>query len=704
MGIEVTEGLLFDAGGGSQRAAASDPAAPAKQRSRWIRQFSAAPNLQCAKDQMFPLTLELVQKISDGEAVDPDARPVLSHGESSRTWRDYSSALRTMGLAQTQKGALHLTADGAELLADPSRSRLGSLMADRYRLFAEALGFLVREPLTVEEVNSKLVESYSLDWKTVGNTRIRMTWLEVLGLIEWLGGRKQSATPEGRRLFSTWEIVTPAALAVPDASEAADIPEAPDEIAALLDRLSMTPGTQDARNTYNIWVPSPKSDPNKIENMRTIITAASDPIEKEDLLTFIAKRYGLRRSSVESMMPFMRAAGLLREVRRGVFVATPAAKAWLRSGSDIDFIRILHANMQFVGELIRAAKTNIPRNDLYQEGVRYGLNKDKVRWLTSFILESGLLVETSWSSIQATPTGLRFIETLPLAEPRTPTSGAETATGPAPAQQAPEEQAEIAQVAESLIRTSTDPSADGMTSGAAFEISIERAFQHMGFQAQRISGPGDTDVLVQWYDGDGSLRTAIVDGKSTSGNVTHTSVSEVAISSHKDKHAAEFVAIVGPSFSGDTIRNAAQKQDWVLITAAELGELVASTDGLGLRPAELGILFEMPDGLSRLADLIDAQQRALDIVSLVISRLKDEMETEEAVSPRDISLIERRSQLAPNIDELLETFSLFGHLAPHIVRVVDQGQEPRYVTYQIGDVRPAAKRLRALAAAIERGL
>lgn len=702
----MTDDLLARAGGGSsQRAEAADAAALAAQRSRWIRQLSAAPNLQCGKDQMFPLTLELIRKISDGEAVDLGARPVLSTGGPSRTWREYSYALRTMGVAQNQKGALHLTADGAGLLADGSRSRLGSLMADRIRLFAEALGLLVREPLTVEEVNAELVESYSLDWKTVNNTRLRMTWLEVLGLIEWLGDRKQSATPEGRRLFAGWDIVTPAALAVRDAAEVADIPEAPGEIAALLDRLSTTPGAQDARNNYNIWVPSPKSDPSKIENMRTSISAASEPIGKEDLLSFIAKRFGLKRSSVDSMMPFMRAAGLLQEVRRGVFVATPAAKAWLRSGSDIDFIRILHGNMRFVGELIRAAKTNIPRSDLYQEGVRYGLNKDKVRWLTSFMVESGLLVETSWSSVQATPAGLRLVETLPLAGPRTPASGAEIATGPAPARPAPGEQAEVALIARSLIRTSTDPSADGKAPGAAFETSIEAAFQHMGFQAQRISGSGDTDVLVQWYDGTGSLRTAIIDGKSTmSGHVTHTSVSEVAISAHKDKHAAEFVAIVGSSFSGDTIRNAAKKQEWVLITAAELGELVTSADALGLRPAELGILFEAPDGPSRLADLIDARQRALDIVSLVISRLKDEMETQEAVSPRDIWLIERRSQLAPNIDELLETFSLFARLDPDIVRVVDEGQDPRYVTYQIGDVRPAAKRLRALAAAVERGL
>jgi hypothetical protein len=439
--------------------------------------------------------------------------------------------------------------------------------------------------------------------------------------------------------------------------------------------------------------------------MRIIITEASNPIGKEALLVFIADRFGLKRSSVDSMMPFMRAAGLLREVKRSIFVATPAAKAWLQSGSDIDFIRILHANMRFIGELIRAAKDGIQRNALYQEGALYGMNKEKVRWLTSFIVESGLVVETSWSSIQATPTGLRFIETLPLAEPSAPASGTEIASGSATAQPTLEEQSEVSRITESLIRTSTDPSADGRTSGAAFEVSIERAFQQMGFQAQRISGPGDTDVLVQWYDDGGSLRTAIIDGKSTSsGHVTHTSVSDVAISEHKEKNAAEFVAIVGPSFSGGTLKKAAEKQGWLLITAEELANLVGFADTLGLRPAEIGIIFELPDGQSRLADLIDSRQRELDIVSLVISRLKDEMETGEAVSPRDISLMERRTQLAPNVDELIETFSFFSHFAPEVVRVVEEEQDPKYVTYRIGDVQSAARRLRSLAVALETGL
>ncbi|MER6028547.1 restriction endonuclease [Streptomyces sp. NPDC001851] len=675
------------------------------QRNKWMQQASSAPNLLCGKDEILPLTLELVRMIDNGEAVDLDAHPILSSVESPRSWRQYSYALRQMGLIQNRKGVLRLTTDGSELLADESCSRLASLMADRTRLFAEVLGLLVREPLTVEEANAELVESYNLDWKSVQNTRLRMTWLEVLGMVEWLGGRKQSATPEGRKLFATWEIVTPSALAIHDSGEVVDIPEAPEEIATLLEQLATTQGAQEARNTYNIWVPSPKEDPNKIENMRTCIAAASDQIEKDALLRFIADRFGLKRSSVDSMLPFMRAAGLLQEVRRGVFSATPAAKAWLETGSDIDFIRILHANMKFVGELVRAAKITAPRNDVYQEGVKYGLNKDKVRWLTAFMIESGLLVETSWSSVQATATGLHLIETLPLAEPRIPEAAAQLEPAPALTPRALGEPDEVSLIMESLLRTSADPSADGEASGAAFEGCIENAFRHMGFRTQRISGPGDTDILVQWYDSNGSLRTAIVDGKSTSsGRVSHNNVSDVAIDTHKEKRSAEYVAIIGPGFSGDTIKNMAQKKQWALITAEELGQVVSSSEALGLRPADIGILFETPDGLSRLAGLIDARQRELDILTLVISRLKVESETEEAVSARDISLIERGSQLAPNIDELLETFRLFDRLGSDIVRSIEDGPDPRYATYRISDARSAAKRLRSLAVAIERGL
>ena len=44
------------------------------------------------------------------------------------------------------------------------------------------------------------------------------------------------------------------------------------------------------------------------------------------------------------------------------------------------------------------------------------------------------------------------------------------------------------------------------------------------------------------------------------GTVSHSDISDVAIETHKEKNNADFVAIVGPGFSGDTIRNHARKK------------------------------------------------------------------------------------------------------------------------------------------------
>ncbi|MGD8194776.1 hypothetical protein ACEXQB_009825 [Herbiconiux sp. P18] len=612
-----------------------------------------------------------------------------------------------MGLIENRRGIIGLTPEGEGFLVDQSPTRLASAIARRVRLFAEVLALLVDRQFTIDEVNAELIGAYELGWSTSSNTRQRLTWLEVLGLVEWLGDRKLAATKAGRAIVGSWDQVSPAAVLVEEDQQAVSLPAAPEEISALLEALGSGASSQDARNTYNIWVPSPSADPSKIENMRTSVSAASEPIDKEELLAFIAKRFGLKRSSVESMLPFMRAGGFLQEVRRGRFVATPAAKAWLRSGADIDFVRILHAHMRYVGELIRSASSNVPRSDVYREGALYGMNKEKIRWLIAFMVEAGLLIDTSWSSVQATSAGRHLLDELPLAEPQSVETHVSITgvVGPEQPPQFSDDRSRSRQIAAQLTSSANDPGADGKAQGVALETSIESAFKLLGFRSQRISGSGSTDVLVQWYDYERQLRTAIIDGKSTSsGQVSHTNVSDVAITAHKEKHAADYVAIVAPSFSGETIKDTAVKKGWALITANELGEIVIAAEALGLRPAEVGVLFETPDGLGRVAHMIDTRQRELDMVALVISRLRDEVENDEAVSPRDISLIERRSELAPSIDELISTFSLLDGLSADIVRVVDHTQDAKHATYQIGDVRPAAGRLRALAAALERGL
>ena len=322
-----------------------------------------------------------------------------------------------------------------------------------------------------------------------------MDWLEVLNLIEDVGSNKWVATSTGKSLLEDWCIITPQTLEMFDSNlENIKINEPPKEIAALIQELYDSPELHLKRKTYNLWVPSP----NKIDNLRTIIQASLKPISREDFFYFIEQTFSLKTSSVESMLPFLKASGLLEEIRRKVYCATSAAKAWVNTNNDLDFIRILHVHMQFVGEIIIAAEKKTERNTIYSQATLYGLNQEKARWITGFLLEAGLLYEPQYLHLKATPTGLHFASTLPLAKKKT---GIDKSTKSQIANNnMTASSEELNQIIKRLTDSSKNPTAEGKQPGVAFEESIASIFHFMGFDSQKIGGSGDTVVTVRWQD------------------------------------------------------------------------------------------------------------------------------------------------------------------------------------------------------------
>jgi hypothetical protein len=334
-----------------------------------------------------------------------------------------------------------------------------------------------------------------------------------------------------------------------------------------------------------------------------------------------------------------------------------------------------------------------------------------VRWLISFLEDAGLLIQTSWSAVQATKLGLAISESLPLAEldlwakgtssvPEEPSDAVQAARP----EFAETHRTQAIYIAEGLERTALDPAADNGAPGSAFEDFIQRAFEYMGFESQRISGSGDTDVLVKWRDSSGLLRVGIVDGKSTSsGKVGHNSVSDIALETHKQKHAADHVAIVGPGFSGDTIRSTATAKNWSLITATDLGRLVHVSSSFGLRPWEVAAVLDGEQGKAEFEELVRNRERELEVIATVLTRLREEAQAGEVLSARDISLIERKSDLNPGVDEIVDVLGALAGLDPAPIRTVESSPDPRHTSYELSEVLPAVRRLRSLADALQRG-
>ncbi len=675
-----------------------------QQKAEWKRKGWSIPELRGKKQEWFRLVVELVQSIGNDSIRDLSFPPDLKSMKADYPWRTYAPFLKGVGLVSNRSGTLQLTESGLKFCQNPSQNDLAFFLHDRYRLFGEILKLIQSCPKTVEEVDQELCREYGLNWVNLSNTRRRMDWLEVLDLIHYIGNRKWGLTDRGLHFLSHIILVTPQALESDDTEkETVSITPPPAEVQELLQALKENPSLHKKRNTYNTFVPSP----NRIENLRIIVQYASERVTRAELFRFIEEEFGVKTSSVESMMPSLKADGLLEEVGRNIYTATPAAKAWCESGNDLDFIRILHAHKRFVGELLVAARRALARNDIYAQAGKYGLNTEKTRWIIGFLLEAGLLEETQYLHIKTTPLGLQLADELPMWETPPEKTAGEEAEFTEEQKTDPDKNAQTAEekLFGALCAAAKDPMAAGNASGVAFEEAIAAVFRYMGFEAKRVGGSGDTDVVVRWTDQEGKTTVAIIDGKSkTGGVVTHSDISDVAIETHKEKNSADFVAIIGPGFGGDTIKNHARKKGFSLITVSQIIDIAKSSRTLGLSLTEIALLFKVPNGLSQLEELLSAKKREMEIVTLVISTFMQEQEVMSGLSARDLFFLLRQTNLSPSLDELIHTFEILSKEEIGVLTEVETAPCLENVTYLLrGGIR-SVNRLRALASAIEKGL
>ncbi len=669
-------------------------------KNEWRRKGWTIPDLRGGKNNWFVLVKNLIILVSENKANNLDSVPIMSEISLMWSWRTYTSFLKGLGLVSNQAGTLHLLDEGIKFLKNPTQRQLADIIHDRIRLFGEVLNLIALNPITVEEADEIMCREYKLNWNNLSHIRKRMDWLEALGMIQGIGNRKWEVTFEGRAALKDWELISQDDIeTIEFESNEIEISDPPEEIAILLQRLTEAPELHAKRNTYNIWAPSP----NRIENLRIIMQASIEKITKSDFFNFISGEFNLKISSVESMLPFLKAAGFIEEVGRSVYRATPAARAWIETGNDLDFVRILHSHMQFVGEMINCAKDDVVRNDIYAQAKLYGLNTEKARWITGFLIEAGLLEEPQYLHLKATPLGINFAASLPLLGVNKIVS--EESNIKNKEQDISLAVNEFETIVNRLNNTSKNPSSEGKALGVAFEEAITEILIYMGYKAKRIGGSGDTDIIVHWKDKDGKNITAIIDAKSkSSGQVTHSDISDVAIDAHKEKNSADYVAIVGPEFSGDTIRNHARKKGFALITIDQLIEIAGASRKLGLSLQEISLIFQAPNGFSKLDELISLKQRELDIISHVISRFCKEQEQLGALSPRDLFLLLRDTNVSPSLEELINVFETLSNIEIGVLEAVDKNRLPENTMYILCETRKSVFRLHALATIIERSI
>ena len=513
-------------------------------KNMWRKKSWSIPDLLGSKSEYTKIVIGLIQQIASGNANGMDDFPKLEGVFEPRTWREYVPFLKGIGIVGNHNGSLCLSETGEWLHRNLSFYNIASVMQERFRIFGEILYVLDSEPSTVQEVDEKICDLYKLKWKNCSNTRKRMDWLEVLGLIDIIGNRKWVVTESGKRALKEWILVTPEMLdSFEDAEVSYKISEAPTEISNMIQELYDNNLLQKERCTYNLWSPSP----NKIENLRKILEYSCEKVTRIELFKYIGDEFNLKVSSIESMMPFLKASGLLEEVGRNIYITSSVAKEWCETGVDIDFIRILHCHYRFVGEMILFAENDVTRNEIYQEAKEYGLNNEKARWIAGFLVEAGLLEEPQYLHLKA-------------------------------------------------------------------------------------------------------------------------------------------------------------RKKVALITDQELIDIAKKAEELGLNLQEIAIIFQSPDGKSRLQELISTKQREQNLIELIVATFRKEQEMLESISARDMFLLLRMTDNSPSLEEILNVFSLLSTDEIDVLEMNKQASAKENTTYTMKNAKATVNRLKMIANAIEKGI
>lgn len=170
------------------------------------------------------------------------------------------------------------------------------------------------------------------------------------------------------------------------------------------------------------------------------------------------------------------------------------------------------------------------------------------------------------------------------------------------------------------------------------------------------------------------------------------------------KFLVAYVAVIGPGFSGETIRNFALKKEYALITDKQLIEIANASEALGLSIQEISLMFKAPDGFSQLEEIISSKRRELDVISEIIRQFCNKQELLESLSPRDLFLLLINSSISPSLEELIRGFNTLSNNQIGILKKVNKNTIPENVQYILCDEKRTINRMRALANVIEKGM
>jgi Restriction endonuclease len=427
-----------------------------------------------------------------------------------------------------------------------------------------------------------------------------------------------------------------------------------------------------------------------------------------ELSELLAQEFSVSDRRSYALAVFLRRTGFLEGTGGAVEIGEWAAR-WRVSSDPRIPIALLHSRVRFIGELLKFTTT--PRSMaevLALANERYGCGwstQAQVSRRRGWLQSAGMLQMDASDQLVTTEQGQELLVRLTLFEPeRLPPPKAQHRVDRATAPLSPAPPARLVSGPEELVAelvASSTNSADP----DRFERAVRDAFAFLGFEASWLGGAGRTDVLVDAPLGRDEQYRVIVDCKTSgSGAVTDQQIDWMTLTEHRQKHDAQYVAVVAPRPSGSRLLARAAQQGVAVISVEQLVGLCQQHAQAPLGLQSYRRLFTT-GGLSMAEPVAeDAEEwlRIVHLASAVCAALRSKSAAFGPLSARDLLLILADAPVAEATSEG-ELQTILDTLASPLVGVLMRTNEGAYWLTAMPEVMAARLEILAAALASTRG-
>ncbi|WP_410981192.1 hypothetical protein [Bacillus pacificus] len=562
---------------------------------------------------------------------------------------------------------------------------LAAILNANIRFFSEILNILSKNPAQIQQIRDIALNDYKLPWKEKSEIHNRLGWLRDLDLINYedfsyiyriteLGEKFLSSVG----YFNHEDIVVNIDSTIPETE--VPISEWALELCKLTDE-----GKIQRKNGIGYF---PGNINTMHETAYSYLLLMDNSTEIQTIINYSAETYDIKESSVGSLLSTLSNLDFIEKKSKTQYRTTRLGKRFPTENFEMDFACCVNNKFNFVFEILAELhQEKLSIKQLAARGkVSYNFSYKNTTELSKrlHILQNAKLIQEIGTELYGlTNRGTNFYELI---------KGNLSINT-----------VEIAQTGSSIITNENSSSyvdkclneirlaSNDSSNPERFEKALEVGFSLLGFNVKHFGGSGKTDILLHAPTAPKFAYSVTVDAKAT----YHSVVSEGSIDfdtivEHKNKHEANYAAIVGISFQGTRLIDRAINRDVVLIDVDSLQILIRWHVEVPLNSDSYKKIF-LQKGLVNLSVLEEDRNKIIReglLLQAIIKCLSEQSSdpfTKGIVQAREIYLLLKNDEQFNTPPDLNEIQFMLDFLSSPLIGCVGVTKEGYYALGSLND-------------------